>query len=110
MFASLQLWAAPEPALARVTLACVGCNTAQKMFVENTMRSISQSSGLSSSQIECKQHTRSWLQQVLYDSGVEHSGVVSPPNEMGLLNPNSGWAKGDGPVSAQVTGRVGYEW
>jgi hypothetical protein len=110
IFASMQLWAAPEPALARVTIACVGCDTAQKLFVTATMTSISQSSGLSDAEIQCKQSTRSWIQQVLYDSGVEHDGVVSPPNEMGLLNPNSGWAKGDGPVSAQVTGRVGYDW
>jgi hypothetical protein len=110
IFASMQLWAPPQPAMVRITIACVGCDASQKSFVSSTVGMIKESSGLSSESIQCKVNTRSWIGQVLYDSGVEHAGVMTPPNEMGLLNRNSGWAKGDGPVSAQVTGRVGYEW
>lgn len=110
LFTSLQMW--NNPAVVDVVLNCFDCNATEKHWVRSVMTIIKHTNP-SQTCSEPREAHRTWLDQILYESGHDHGMVDVPdgrPKEEGLLDCSNGWGS-KGPLDASKNGgHMGYEW
>jgi len=110
LFTSLQMW--NRPAVVDIVLYCFDCNVIEKQWLNSVMTSIKDTNP-SQSCLAPLEVSRTWLEQILYESGHDHGMINVPdgrPKEEGLLDCSNGWGS-KGPLNAAKNGgHMGYAW
>lgn len=103
LFSSLTIW---DHGVLIFKVGCLGCSLEQQAWVNGVVDEIVASGHNESCTTTLRQ---SWLDQILYESGID-DGVVQPPTAEGLLDRTNGWGVKPNPQATVVSGRVAFDW
>jgi FAD/FMN-containing dehydrogenase len=109
LFTTIQMW--NNPATIEVVLTCFDCDSTEKDFQHGTLSNIAQSGWKGN----CGEHhtvTRTWLQEILHESGygILPFNVQGNDIEKGLLDCSNGWGKQGTLTASKNGGHMGYDW
>jgi len=91
-----------------VKVGCLGCDQAQVKWADDVMDELS---ATAAGQASCNITRRSWIEQILYESGSEEGpSFFYPQTPEGLLDRTQGFGIKPNPSAAVASGRVGETW
>jgi len=107
LFTHVKMWGRPRQMI--LFAVCIDCTSAEVAWTDVQVDAIL-NAGPTTPAPSCSRVTRSWLQQLLIESGSAEGAIANTPSA--LLDRNQGWGKeaSDAYKASQNGGHLGFTW